>query len=315
MDGVQSLEEFEVIEIIDDINPYLVLLGIEWAFEKNSIINLKKRHMSFEDGKNRVTTPIDPMDGHRYVEPIKAYFDLDNIYNLTTRKVDYVHLTFDGKLRWRSTSSCDSHLYQNLESWQNRLHEVSVRRCTYMMKSMQWIGSEVSEPPSFDAINDLDSFVYKYQMKILEKDRLRALDIALKATLARWWATHKKHIKGWPQYKTLMKIRFSTTLEYVEVEYTGQTSLKDHIYVCLEAWQIVPWIEWVHKFVTILNTIPKNWYVELELQDGTKDWAEMIRHFLATFSFEDESPAIDVVLHKIRGKVFTEHVMSEEEES
>jgi len=31
-------------------------------------------------------------------------------------------------------------------------------------------------------------------MEVQEKDWLRALDVALKATLARWWATHKGHI-------------------------------------------------------------------------------------------------------------------------
>lgn len=66
-----------------------------------------------------------------------------------------------------------------------------------MMKSMCWIGIEVCEPPSFDGINDFDTFVYKYQMQIPEKDKLRALHIALKATLTRWWATHKNHIEDW----------------------------------------------------------------------------------------------------------------------
>lgn len=41
----------------------------------------------------------------------------------------------------------------------------------------------------------------------------------------------------------------------------------------------------------------------------------MIRHFVTTCSFEDESPTIDASLHIVRGKVFTKFVMSEEEES
>ena len=36
LDGVRSLADFEVIEIIDDNTPYPVLLGIGWAFEKSS---------------------------------------------------------------------------------------------------------------------------------------------------------------------------------------------------------------------------------------------------------------------------------------
>ena len=43
LNGVRSLADFEVIEIINDSTPYLVLLGIDWAFENQAIINLKKR--------------------------------------------------------------------------------------------------------------------------------------------------------------------------------------------------------------------------------------------------------------------------------
>jgi len=145
---------------------------------------------------------------HHAWKKVVEEVDLDNIYNLTARKADYVDLASDGKMSWRSTSSCDSDSDQDLENWQNRLHEVLMRRCAYMTKSLRWIGFEVCEPPSFNGTNDLDSFVYMYQMKIPEKGWLRALDVALKATPARWWSTHKKHIEDWSQSNTLMKIRF-----------------------------------------------------------------------------------------------------------
>ena len=48
LDGVCSLADFEVIEIIDDNTPYPTLLGINWEFENQAIINLKKNTMSFE---------------------------------------------------------------------------------------------------------------------------------------------------------------------------------------------------------------------------------------------------------------------------
>ena len=43
IDGVSTFMDFEVIEIIDDSNPYPALLGIEWAMENAAVINLKKR--------------------------------------------------------------------------------------------------------------------------------------------------------------------------------------------------------------------------------------------------------------------------------
>lgn len=36
------MAEFKVIEIMDDSNPYPVLLGIDWATDMNRVINLKK---------------------------------------------------------------------------------------------------------------------------------------------------------------------------------------------------------------------------------------------------------------------------------
>lgn len=40
--GVSMLADFKVIEILDDSNPYLVLLAIDWATNMKEVINLKK---------------------------------------------------------------------------------------------------------------------------------------------------------------------------------------------------------------------------------------------------------------------------------
>jgi len=42
IDGMSTQIDFEVIEIVDDSNPYLALLGIDWAMDMNGVINLKK---------------------------------------------------------------------------------------------------------------------------------------------------------------------------------------------------------------------------------------------------------------------------------
>jgi len=33
---------FEIIELVDDINPYPTLIGMDWAIDMNGVINLKK---------------------------------------------------------------------------------------------------------------------------------------------------------------------------------------------------------------------------------------------------------------------------------
>ena len=58
IEGVSALAYFEVIDIVDDSNPYLVPLGIDWETNMNRVINLKKCKMIFEKKSLRVVVPI-----------------------------------------------------------------------------------------------------------------------------------------------------------------------------------------------------------------------------------------------------------------
>ena len=71
IDGVSTLADFEVIEIIDDSNPYPALLGIEWALNNDAVINLKNRQMNFEGKCLRVIVLLDPSQGERYIVPVR----------------------------------------------------------------------------------------------------------------------------------------------------------------------------------------------------------------------------------------------------
>lgn len=42
IEGARALTNFHVIEIVDDSNPYLVFLEIDWAANMNGVINLNK---------------------------------------------------------------------------------------------------------------------------------------------------------------------------------------------------------------------------------------------------------------------------------
>ena len=57
LEGEKTKVEFEVIEIMDDFYPYPSLLGIDWAFDNNAVLNLKKRQMSFETNTLRMVAP------------------------------------------------------------------------------------------------------------------------------------------------------------------------------------------------------------------------------------------------------------------
>jgi hypothetical protein len=68
------MEYFEVIHIVDNTTPYPTLLGLDWAFDNQAIINLKTRKMIFESGEYRFIAPLDPSKGGICVEPVKNNF-------------------------------------------------------------------------------------------------------------------------------------------------------------------------------------------------------------------------------------------------
>lgn len=77
--GASALVDFEVIEIVDDNNPYPMLLGIDWAFNMDEVINLKKRRKTFEKKALRFIVPLDPAEGAHYTEPVRDYEEDDDL--------------------------------------------------------------------------------------------------------------------------------------------------------------------------------------------------------------------------------------------
>ena len=101
VEGLRTYAEFEVIDIVDDTNPYPALLGIDWAITNQTIIKFKKRILSFEDFEIRMVAPIDPLEGQRYVEHVHREGQgnyLDKFYNIMSSKEDYINPTIDGNL-------------------------------------------------------------------------------------------------------------------------------------------------------------------------------------------------------------------------
>jgi hypothetical protein len=47
LDGVHTMEGFEVIDIVDNTTPYPALLGLDWEFDNQAIIKLKTRKNDF----------------------------------------------------------------------------------------------------------------------------------------------------------------------------------------------------------------------------------------------------------------------------
>ena len=95
------------------------------------------------------------------------------------------------------------------------------------------------------------------------------MDLAVRATPARWWYAHKENITSWDDIKRFMAIIFSVDREYVQQKYTGETDPRTHIQTCEQNWSDIPEDEWAHRFIHTLDTVLRNWYTETELRRGT----------------------------------------------
>ena len=63
IEGLRTFIDFEFINIVDDMNPYPMILGIDWAIDNQTIIKFKKIILSFKEDEMRVVSPIDPLEG------------------------------------------------------------------------------------------------------------------------------------------------------------------------------------------------------------------------------------------------------------
>jgi hypothetical protein len=116
---VRTFVDFEVIEIVDDSCPYPALLGIDWAFNNSTVVDLKKRRMTFEGDGLRVIVPLDLDEGRRYTKPIREEdrtYELENIYKLIARQHDYINPTTDENLSLGSDNACSSESEEALKN-------------------------------------------------------------------------------------------------------------------------------------------------------------------------------------------------------
>ena len=115
--GVNVKADFEVIKIMDDTYPYPALLGLDWAFDMDGVIDLKKKRMDFEYNGVQVIIPLDLVDGHQYTEPMRIEDGTTKIYNLSLREEDWLNPRAYGSLKWEKDNFCSSDSNEELDNW------------------------------------------------------------------------------------------------------------------------------------------------------------------------------------------------------
>ena len=108
-----------------------------------------------------------PTEGKRYVELVNEEFvrGWDHAYKISK---DYIHLTANRELGWHRSSSVSSESDDYLENKQNRMHEVSIRKCGLSTQSLCRVVTETVELPIYEGLSDLSEFLVEFEDKVSE---------------------------------------------------------------------------------------------------------------------------------------------------
>lgn len=162
----------------------------------------------------------------------------------------------DGWITWDWKSSCTSDWDEELENWQNFLHKVSTLQYNMMTKSLCCISAVVRKLTYYDGLTNIDMFLDEFEHKVLEDHHFQALELALCATSARWWGTHKDSFDGWWDYMRMMKLRFGHANTRMTKKYNGKDDPRYHLETWTKAWGMEPQPKLVHTILSYLGYNP-----------------------------------------------------------
>lgn len=91
---------------------------------------------------------------------------------------------------------------------------------------------------------------------------------------------------------------------WITKKYDGRNVPCEHLAKWTKVYGAEPQPEWVHLFFHTLDVILMNWYLEIELLHGTKEWDILRQGFLMTFIFEDGFESINETLQEVKAEIF-----------
>ena len=80
-----------------------------------------------------------------------------------------MNLTANGRISWEPESSCTLDSDEEIERWQNRLHEVTMLNCNMMIRSLRFMTIEARELPTYDGVIMVDEFFNKFESTVPEQ--------------------------------------------------------------------------------------------------------------------------------------------------
>lgn len=146
-------------------------------------------------------------------------------------------------------------------------------------KSLRRVSTKVRKLPHYYGLTDVDLFLDEFEREVPKEHHFQALELALCATLAYWWGTHKEKFTSWKEDRWMMQLRFVYANTRMNEKYSGKDDPHENLAWWTRAWGIEPQPKWVHIFYHTLDTIPMKWYLERKLHHGTTEW-DILREYL-----------------------------------
>lgn len=81
-------------------------------------------------------------------------------------------MTTDRRISWEHENSCTLDSGEDVERWQNRLHEVTTLNCSMMVRSLCCVTIEERELLTYDGLTVVDGFLSKFENTVLESSDL-----------------------------------------------------------------------------------------------------------------------------------------------
>jgi hypothetical protein len=153
--------------------------------------------MSFKTNTLHVVVSLDPNEGNRYNKTVKVdawSLIIENIYNITGCKKDYVNTKTYGEMRWKSVRYYDTNTEDSMGRWHNKLYDLSTRRCIRIPKLVHWIGSNLCDLLRFDGACLIDTFLAWMEGLVHANQRIQTMDVVVNGTHLHWWEMHHTNI-------------------------------------------------------------------------------------------------------------------------
>ena len=99
-------------------------------------------------------------------------------------------LITDRRISWEREISFTSDSNEEIERWQDRLHEVTTLNCKMMVRSLHCMTTEARDLPTYDGLTSVEEFLNKFESEVPEQQWFDALKWALRVTPTRWVGMH-----------------------------------------------------------------------------------------------------------------------------